>query len=186
MSITHTYPYAVLSGEVRAEMRASHAGETGAVWIYRGILFVQAFKGDRAIRSFAREHLTTEQQHLDLFEQRLHHYRGSVLLLLWMVAGFITGALPALLGRDWVYYTIYCVESFVEAHYQQQIDILNPMDNPTHQDIHALFTHCQRDEVEHKDEALAAMQGPPSRLLQAWGWLVGVGSRLAVSLAKRV
>jgi len=186
MSITHTYPYVSLSPRVRAEMRASHAGETGAVWIYRGILFVQAFKGDRKLRTFAREHLTTEQQHLELFEQRLHGYRGSLLLLFWMIAGFITGALPALLGRDWVYYTIYRVESFVEAHYQQQIDMLDTVGNLAHHDIHALFTQCQRDEVEHKDEALAAMQRPPSGLLRAWGWLVGAGSSAAVTLAKRV
>ena len=49
-------------------MRSNHAGETGAVWIYKGILTVSR---DPAIRLFAEHHLATEQTHLGFFEDWL-------------------------------------------------------------------------------------------------------------------
>ena len=49
------------ASSIRAELRASHAGETGAVWIYRGILLVNRFKRDSDIDMFAKHHLATEK-----------------------------------------------------------------------------------------------------------------------------
>ncbi len=43
------------------ELRSDQAGETGAVAIYRGILWVSK---DASIRRFAEHHLLTEQDHL--------------------------------------------------------------------------------------------------------------------------
>ncbi|MBC7446006.1 MAG: demethoxyubiquinone hydroxylase family protein, partial [Polaromonas sp.] len=40
-----------------ADLRSDHAGETGAVWIYRGMLCVTR---DAAVRTFATHHLATE------------------------------------------------------------------------------------------------------------------------------
>jgi ubiquinone biosynthesis monooxygenase Coq7 len=48
---------------IRAQLRASHAGETGAVWIYRGILLVNRLKHDPDIKTFAQHHLATEKDH---------------------------------------------------------------------------------------------------------------------------
>lgn len=175
-----------LTKKVRAELRASHAGETGAVWIYRGILAANLVRRDPELRQFAKAHLATERQHLALFEERLNWFRGSYLLLLWIMAGFITGALPGLLGRDWVYYTIFQVESFVEAHYDDQIRQLDVHHHPEHRDIETLFRHCQAEEIHHKNEALSAMRTPPGNWLKGWGRLVKAGSTLAVYFAKRV
>lgn len=186
MTAAHTLSFQTLDRHTRAELRASHAGETGAVWIYRGILFINLFRRDKQLALFAREHLATEKQHLEAFEALLPCYRGSVLLLLWILAGFITGALPALFGRKWVYYTVFSVESFVEHHYQQQIHSLRPTRYPAHREILALFEACQGDEVSHKEQALAALKTQPSTLLQYWGRLVGAGSAIAVWFARRL
>jgi len=48
--------------------RSNHAGETGAIYIYKGILAVSR---DSEIRQFSRKHLTTESQHLKLIEEVL-------------------------------------------------------------------------------------------------------------------
>ena len=48
--------------------RSNHAGETGAVYIYKGILMVSR---DPEIRKFSLEHLNTESQHLKLIEEAL-------------------------------------------------------------------------------------------------------------------
>jgi ubiquinone biosynthesis monooxygenase Coq7 len=172
------------ASSIRAELRASHAGETGAVWIYRGILLVNRFKRDSEIQTFAKHHLATEKEHLLQFENLIHRFRGSALLFLWMFAGFMMGALSMLLGRNWVYYTIYKVESFVDAHYRKQINALSKLEFCDKVDIIKMMKACNADEQAHRDEALNAINGEPNLVMRVWGKLVGTGSHCAVVVAK--
>ena len=94
-----------------ADLRSDHAGETGAVWIYHGVLAVSR---DAGVREFARRHRETEQRHLDHMEDLLPARQRSRLLVPWRAAGFMTGALPALFGARAVYGTIAAVETFVD------------------------------------------------------------------------
>jgi ubiquinone biosynthesis monooxygenase Coq7 len=163
------------------ELRSDHAGETGAVMIYRGIL---ATTRDPVLREFAARHGQTEQGHLDLLEVLLPRPKRSILLPIWKVAGFLTGALPGLVGSRAVYATIDAVETFVDHHYQQQIDRLDA--EGIHPEIRALLAHCQAEEVHHRDEARDAATGPAGLLLRGWAWLVGTGSAAAVQAARRI
>ena len=122
-------------------------------------------------------------RHLDLIEQWLPASRRSRLLVPWRVAGFLTGALPALFGPRAVYATIAAVETFVDHHYQQQIDRL--ADRPEHAALCTLLRECQADECEHRDEALSQAAKPPGFLLRAWCAVVGSGSAGAVHIARR-
>ena len=175
-----------LSAQARAELRASHAGETGAVWIYRGILAVNFFKCDPRIDQLAREHLATETQHLAGFERHIATFRGSYLILPWMLAGFLTGALPTLFGRDAMYFTIYSVESFVHRHYTQQIDLLSVSSDARNTPIINFFAQCNSEEKAHRDQALVAMNRRPGVVLRLWGLMVGWGSQCAVKVARVV
>ena len=96
-----------------ADLRTDHAGEVGAVMIYRGILAVTR---DAGVRHFAQEHLATEAGHLAQIEPLLAPHQRSRLLPLWRIAGWLTGALPALVGPRAVYATIEAVETFVDQH----------------------------------------------------------------------
>ncbi|MGB0624820.1 MAG: demethoxyubiquinone hydroxylase family protein, partial [Luminiphilus sp.] len=82
---------------LQQELRSDHAGEFGAVMIYRGILAVSR---DTSVREFADSHLRTEQEHLALMEEIVPPAGRTRLLPLWHVMGWLTGALPALLGRQ--------------------------------------------------------------------------------------
>ncbi len=163
------------------ELRSDHAGETGAVMIYRGIL---AFARDPAVRDFATRHMATEQGHLDLLEGVLPRAQHSKLLPIWRVAGWLTGALPALAGSRAVYATIDAVETFVDHHYQQQIDRLDA--EGIHPALRAMLAQCQEEEVHHRDEARDAALAPRGALLRGWAWLVGFGSSNAVRAARRI
>jgi ubiquinone biosynthesis monooxygenase Coq7 len=163
------------------ELRSDHAGETGAVMIYRGILAVAR---DPGVRDFAARHGATEQGHLDLLEQLLPPGQRSRLLPIWKVAGFLTGALPAFFGPRAVHVTIDAVESFVDHHYQQQLDRLDA--EAIHPEIRALLAHCQQEELDHRDEARELHGGGTGLLLRAWAWVVGSGSAAAVVAAKRI
>ena len=183
--------------ELAGDLRSDHAGETGAVWIYHGLL---AVSGDAGVRDFARRHRATEQTHLDKINAVLPWSQRSWLLPGWRVAGFLTGALPALFGPRAVYATIAAVETFVDQHYQHQIDKLQG--RPEHAALLEMLMQCQQEECEHRDEAIrlgAAVgdgtnsrrdaeqgKGPTGWLLRAWCSVVGNGSALAVKLAHRL
>jgi ubiquinone biosynthesis monooxygenase Coq7 len=163
------------------DLRSDHAGETGAVAIYLGILAVTR---DTQIRLFAQEHLATEREHLARMDALLPPGQRSILLPVWRVAGWLSGFLPALAGPRAVYATIDAVETFVDRHYQEQVDKLTA-DGPGGA-LRALLIACQEDEVDHRDQARAAGIKAPGRLIRTWQWLVGTGSAMAVAAARRV
>ena len=173
----------VLSPHLLRELRSDHAGETGAVFIYKGIVAVARWRGDDELIAFAEAHGATEADHLRQVEDWLPAHQRSVLLGPWRLAGWLTGAIPALFGRRAVYGTIAAVETFVDHHYQQQIDHIKQFGAPA--GLLALLVRCQADEQHHRDEAadLAGTQG--SWILRAWCWVVGKGSASAVVLARR-
>lgn len=171
-----------LPAEVLADLRTDHAGEMGAVCIYQGVL---RFARDPALRAFAQHHLTTEQKHLRLIDAWLPVSERSRLLPLWRLAGFLTGALPALLGPRAVYATIEAVETFVVQHYEEQVRAL--VSQPTLSTLRQTLLDCQADEVAHRNEAAAACgSGPTGMFLRAWCFMVGSGSRAAVALIRHI
>jgi ubiquinone biosynthesis monooxygenase Coq7 len=104
-------------------------------------------------------------------------------LPIWRLAGFLTGALPALFGPRAVYVTIEAVETFVDQHYGQQVLAL--ASQPALSDLRQTLLNCQADEVAHRDEAAAARGlGLPTWLLRVWCAMVGAGSKAAVSLIR--
>ena len=115
---------------IERDLRSDHAGETGAVFIYRGIIAVARLRYDYELIEFAQQHGKTEAEHLSLIESWLPPMHRSRLLSLWRIAGWLTGALPALVNRRAVYATIEAVETFVDGHYQEQIDCLQQHGGP--------------------------------------------------------
>jgi ubiquinone biosynthesis monooxygenase Coq7 len=166
---------------LRRELRSNHAGEAGAVSIYRGVL---AIGRCASLRRFATRHLATEQRHLELMRELVPREQRSKLLPLWRAAGFTTGALPALFGARAVYATIESVEHFVDHHYSAQIDRLT--DDPSCRELRELLTACRDEELAHRDEARACITHAPGPLLNLWLRAVSVGSALGVRIARRV
>lgn len=166
---------------LQQELRSDHAGEYGAVMIYRGVLAVSR---DESVRQFAEHHLLTEQKHLALMDTLIPASGRTRLLPVWRVMGWLTGALPALLGRQAVFATIEAVETFVDHHYEQQVVRLNPQGE--YGAIRQVLVDCQADEVSHRNEATLLASPNRSWLLRLWCAMVGSGSAAAVVVAKRV
>lgn len=163
------------------ELRSDHAGETGAVWIYRGILSVSQ---DHALRRFSLRHMHSESRHVTVLEGILRRRQRSLFLPLWRIAGWITGALPALFSPNAVHATIDTVETFVDHHYQAQIDALDELG--THREIRDILERCRLDEVEHRDEARTLHAGRLGIATRVWCRLVEKGSIAACALARRM
>ncbi|MEI7445207.1 MAG: demethoxyubiquinone hydroxylase family protein [Burkholderiales bacterium] len=174
--------------ELEADLRSDHAGETGAVWIYRG---VRAVSRDPVLREFAARHGATEADHLARIDATLRRDARSRLLPLWRLAGFATGALPALFGPRAVYATIAAVETFVDRHYAEQLERIDRLDperaDPSLQGLRTLLDDCRRDECAHRDEAAGRAQ-TPARVgvaMRLWVLAVGAGSAAAVTVCRR-
>ncbi len=181
------------------ELRTDHAGETGAVMIYRGVLAVTR---DPALQHFARHHLHTEQRHLELVEQVVPAGGRSRLLPLWRLSGWLTGALPALFGPRAVYATIQAVETFVDRHYAAQVSMIDgwlarPEDceggraeadaaRAALVPLRELLERCRLDEVAHRDDAGSRWDGHSRGLLALWCHAVGRGSEAAVGLCRHI
>lgn len=184
-----------LPREVMRELRTDHAGETGAVMIYRGILAVTR---DPALRAFAQHHLDTERRHLHLIEQIVPSRDRSRLLPLWRLSGWLTGALPSCTGPRAVYATIQAVETFVDRHYADQIKLIDALlgqpiagtsTTPSArelQELRAILEQCRLDEVSHRDDAAQRWEGRASGLLRVWQGAVGRGSASAVALCRLI
>lgn len=170
-----------LGEELRRDLRSDHAGETGAVWIYKGILAVTA---DAKLRDFARQHLATERQHLHFFESWLPPRARTRLTPVWRVAGWLLGALPAAVGPRAAYRTIEAVETFVDAHYQAQIEKL--AGSSEWAPLRARLQHFCAEEVHHRDDAASRLDSQPGRIGRLWMRLVAAGSTAGVRVARAV
>ena len=192
-AVASTLPHDLLR-----ELRTDHAGETGAVMIYRGVLAVTR---DPALRAFAEHHLDTERRHLAQIELVMPRRERIRLLPLWRVSGWVTGALPACAGPRAVYATIQTVETFVDRHYAdqvRQIDALlgaQPGAEPSEpltamvcelHNLRAVLEECRLDEVAHRDDAAQRWDGRASAWLRLWQGMAGRGSAWAVALCRRL
>jgi ubiquinone biosynthesis monooxygenase Coq7 len=149
--------------------------------IYHGVLAVSR---DESACQFAERHLVTEQKHLELMEEIIPHNHRTRLLPIWRMMGWLTGAIPALFGRQAVFATIEAVETFVDHHYEQQIVRLDPLGQfgPLRQTL----VNCQADEISHRDEAARLALPKRGAFMRLWCAIVGYGSAAAVVAAKRV
>ena len=202
-----------LPAHMVAAIRSDHAGETGAVWIYRSMRW---FTRDPDLCAMLESHRRQEQIHLDAMNRILPWRFRSRLLPIWILAGIMTGSIPAMLGRRWMLGTIAAVEQFVDVHYLEQIECLKEdlikagperlsqsaccSDNQCglqaatpqhvfgeHPDLLAMLEAFRHDELEHRDDALDKLGATrPGFMFRLWCSLVGQGSAMAVRLAKWV
>ncbi len=170
-----------LDTELVADLRSDHAGETGAVAIYRGILFVAR---DAEVRRFALRHIRAELRHLRFFDAWLPAAHRSRLLPLWRAAGFSLGAFAALFGARSVYRTVAAVETFVEQHYMEQVEHMR-----SEPELAALAAQLERfcaEEVHHRIDAAQRVPGQARPLGRLWSRIVGAGSAAGVRVARAI
>lgn len=162
-------------------LRVDLAGEYGAVRIYEGQLAVLGREGPvgETIAHMAEQ----ERRHLAAFEKLVpeRHARPTLLQPFWHVAGFALGAATAMLGPKAAMACTVAVEEVIDEHYREQIEALPE----TEGELKATLEEFRREEVEHRDTALAhdAAGAPGYELLSG---AIKAGSRLAIWLSSRI
>ncbi len=166
------------------KLRVDHAGELGAVWIYRGQRAVfDAARGKADIAGQLQEMEGHEAVHLQAFDALLNarQVRPTLMTPLWRLAGFALGAGTALLGEKAAHACTEAVETVIEGHYAEQIRDLS-LREPELADQLATF---RADELAHRDHAIAAgaQSAPGYGLLSA---VIQAGCRAAIKMAEKV
>ena len=165
-------------------LRVDHAGELGAVWIYRGqrAVFDKA-PGRDAIREDLAEMEGHEQVHLDRFNALLNErqVRPTLMAPVWRLAGFALGAGTALMGEKAAHACTEAVEAVIEDHYASQIAEIAEREP----ELAAELTKFRDEELAHHDHAVehGAREAPGYGLLSA---IIRTGCRAAIKLSEKV
>lgn len=168
-----------------AEMlRVDHAGEYGAVQIYRGQRAVfDRLPGKAPTAAAIRAMEDGEAEHLKTFDRLLaeREVRPTALAPVWQVAGFALGAGTALLGEKAAMACTAAVEEVIETHYAAQIAEFSAREPG----LAATLAAFREDELSHKRtaEEAGAAEAPAYPLLRA---VIGAGCRLAIRLSEKI
>jgi ubiquinone biosynthesis monooxygenase Coq7 len=165
-------------------LRVDHAGEYGAVQIYRGQRAVfDRLAHKRAAADALRRMEEGEAAHLEAFDALLaqHGVRPTLLQPVWTAAGFALGAATALLGETAAMAATEAVEDVIEKHYAAQAEELSDAEP----ELAATIRAFREDELAHKEtaEAMGAREAPGRSLLKA---LIGAGCRAAIRLSEKL
>ncbi|MEX0644692.1 MAG: demethoxyubiquinone hydroxylase family protein [Parvularculaceae bacterium] len=168
-----------------AEMlRVDHAGEYGAMQIYKGQRAVFArLAAKRRTAEIIEEMEAGEAAHLEAFDSLLaeRRVRPTLLAPLWNAAGFTLGAATALMGEKAAMACTQAVEDVIENHYARQADELDGAEPELAQTLRRF----RADELGHKEtaEIHGARDAPAYPVLKA---VIQAGCRLAIRLSEKV
>ena len=168
-----------------AEMlRVDHAGEYGAVAIYRGQQAV--FKRNAKTRDIAEqlaEMEAEEQKHLDAFDKLLveRNVRPTAMTPIWNVAGYGLGVVTALMGEKAAHACTEAVENVIEQHYGAQVEEIKE-EEP---ELASVFAEFREDELAHRDTAVeqGAHEAPAYGLLSR---LITAGCHAAIKITEKI
>ena len=163
-------------------LRVDHAGELGAVHIYRGQRAVlNRAPGKDRIAFQLQEMEAHEAEHLAAFNRLLteRRVRPTLLAPVWRAAGFTLGAATALMGEKAAHACTEAVESVIEEHYAGQIEELSERDPGLAADL----TRFRDEELAHRDTAVAegARAAPGYPVLAA---VIRAGCRAAIKISE--
>lgn len=174
------------ASDVEEMIRVDHAGEYGAVRIYQGqqAVFRYLPQKQEMQESLARM-AGQEEVHLARFNALMHErgVRPTALAPVWHVAGFALGAVTALMGEKAAHACTEAIETVIDEHYADQIARLERIGKEP--ELKETIAQFRREEVEHRDEAIAAgsRETPGHALLTG---AIKTACRVAIKLSEKV
>jgi len=173
-----------LAARMAEILRVDHAGELGAVHIYRGQRAVLGeAPGQTRIAGQLAEMEAQEAEHLARFDRLLteRRVRPTALAPVWRLAGFALGAGTALIGPKAAHACTEAVETVIEEHYAGQIAELETREP----ELAAELTRFRAEELAHRDTAIeeGAREAPGYALLSA---VIRGGCRAAIKISEKL
>lgn len=162
-------------------IKTDHAGENGAVNIYRAQRLVASIRA-RALLPQLTEFQRHEEEHRQIFRDHLKAIgvRRCVSYHLCGAGGFALGFVTGLMGPKAIAATTYAVEHVVLDHLEEQLSYLKDTDPAAYACVHRIYA----DEKEHHDTAehMFDLNGPLSQSLIkivqfSTEWVIRIGMR---------
>lgn len=127
-------------------LRVDHAGEYGAIRIYRAQLWLAKLGAPELVPSLARI-LSDEVSHLEAFEREMlaRNVTPCRTLAFWGLGGSLLGVMTGSLGRTAIFVCTDAVERRVHKHLDDQVEWLEQRDDQLAKVIGAI----QFEELEH-------------------------------------
>ena len=131
-------------------LKVNHAGEYGAIRIYRAQIWVARRLYPDAV-AFLEETLGHEINHCAMFRNAMPQRaaRPCRAAFLWGNGGLVLGFLTALMGRQGIWICTAAVEGAVHKHLDDQLFFLRDKDP----ELHALIDAIQVEELHHLNYA---------------------------------
>jgi len=176
------------SGALKARLaemlRVDHAGELGAVHIYRGQRAVLGeAPGHARVAGQLAEMEGHEAEHLARFDRLLteRRVRPTAMAPIWRLAGFALGAGTALMGDKAAHACTEAVETVIEAHYAGQIAEIEALEP----ELASELARFRAEELAHRDLAIeeGAKEAPGYALLSA---VIRTGCRAAIKISEKI
>ena len=182
----------VAERRMQSMIRVDHAGEYGAVQIYRGQRAVfERIEGRTHAARVIAEMEAGEAEHLKTFDRLIAErgVRPTIMAPVWRIAGFGLGAITALMGERAAHACTEAVEDVIEDHYARQSQTLasndGRKDGRNDPELKDVIDRFREDEIGHKQTAIdqGARQAPGYSVLSA---LIKIGCRAAIRISEKI
>jgi len=167
--------------EVERILRVDHAGELGAINIYRKQLFVARYLYKDTV-PILEEMLGHEIGHFNTFDSLLKRrgIRHCYALRLWAFGGAVLGLVTALLGRNAIWVCTNSIETTVLHHLEWQLEFLSKYDVEAYDAVHSI----KAEEEAHRE--LGENNGVNSIIYRPIFYLVRKSTELAIWLSTKL
>lgn len=167
--------------EVERIIRVDHAGEFGAINIYRTQIFIARLFYKDIVQKL-EEMLSHEKEHFSTFNNLLvsRNIRHCYALYFWALGGATLGLFTGLLGRNAIWVCTNSIETTVLHHLEWQLEFLSKHD----QEAHDAVLSIKADEEDHRE--FGDMHSTNSPLYRPIFWVVRRSTEFAIWLSTRL
>lgn len=163
-------------------LRVNHAGEYGAVRIYKGQ--ISGIQSASTMHPLLQHMLEGEERHLAYFNNQIksHHSRPTVFLPLWHLGGYMMGKISALIGPKTAMLCTEAVEDVIDEHYRSQKKVLYDIGET---DLAKKIEEFRLEELEHRDTAIeyGSRDAPIYNVMQ---WTISRICKIAIWMSRAV
>lgn len=167
--------------EVEKIIRVNHAGELGAIYIYKAQrIIASVFYKD--IVDKLDKMLKNEEAHFKTFSQwlTLNNVRNCYALWFWALGGFILGFITAILGRKPIWVCTNTVEAMVVHHLEWQLSYLKTHDRTAYLAV----LNIKSDQEVH--QKIGLLNGSNSSVYLPIKWLAKYATKFSLWLSKKL
>lgn len=163
-------------------LKVNHAGEFGAINIYRAQIFIGSLYRAKHL-PILRDFLAHEKTHLAIFGAELERRSIRRCRSFWLcgIGGFILGLVSAMLGRKGVMACTAAVETVVLVHLEGQLKALLAIED---KEAYQAVEKIVEDEKMHQEQG--ASEGTNSILYKPFYSAVGLSTEAVIWLGMRL